>query len=529
MRIALRGLIGASLIAVAMAEAARASSPAWDAWAGLPIVRVEITSREIFDVQAAESNLFYGWANALHVRTHASVIERELLFAEGEPFDPLRVAESARNLRRIGIFQDVVVDVARQGVGVAVHIVTDDRWSTRLVTDISNQGDILQVRLGLEDINFIGRAFQLGGSVVTSSDVDAVDFSMSDPRVFGTRWRAGFRYAADDLAILNEARLERPYYSEFVHVTTELDYRSVRGERRLFGSGSVTLDTLDVDETFGEAFVAVHGHAATRSRLGLLLSRRELSRDVHHEQTALALVWGWMRRDYHRQRNIDRYDSIEDVGTGWTLQFGAGADLEALGGWRNRPFWRADGAWARFLGGSTLIGVAARHHGFGRNRRIENGRLVAETWGFWRQGDPAVLAWSVGWVALFREPEYLQTTLGGDARLRGYAARHDVGTRALFMSLEERVFSNWNILFLRLGGTLFVDAAQAWEPGEPPRWKAFDVGAGFGLRIGNRKSGAGISRLDFAFGRNNFEISLSGGSFFRAARGMEYLNASLYR
>jgi hypothetical protein len=513
--------------------AAAGSSPAaqadWHAYAGLPIVEVQVTAREIFDAQAAESNLFYGWANALHMRTRASVIKRELLFSEGDSFDPVLVAESARNLRSIGIFQDVVFDVSRQGPGVLVSVVTDDHWATRVIADISSEGSILRLRLGLENANFLGRAIRVGGNMVASTDVNAVSFLLSDPRLLGSRWRAGLRYSADELAILNEARLGRPYYSEFVRWTSDFDYRSLRGERRLFGPGSVTLDTLDVDETSGEALVAVHGHGSTRSRLGLLFSRRDISRALQHDQAAVGLVWGLMKRSYRAMRNVDRYDTNEDVGTGWTLQLGAGADMVALGAQSNRPFWRADAAWAKFVGESTLLGAAARHHGFADHGRMENARIVAEAWGFWQQADAALLAWNAGFFSLVREPEFLQRTLGGDTRLRGYSARHDVGTRTLYLSVEERVFSDLRLLFLRFGMTVFVDAGQAWDAGESPRWDAMDVGAGFGLRIGNRKSGAGISRLDFAFGRNHFEISLSGGSFFRAARGMGYLSASLLR
>ena len=501
----------------------------WREYAGLPIVAVHVTSREIFDTPSAERNLFYGWANALHIRTRASVIERELLFSEGHAFDTLLVAESARNLRRLGIFQDVAVHVSRRGPGVAVHVVTDDQWSTRLIADISREGNILRLRLGLEDTNFLGRAHQLGGSIVASNDLNAAGFGLRDPRLFGSRWDGRLRYAADDLAILNEVRLERPYYSELVRSTTELDYRSFRGERRIFAPGGGTRDTLDVDETFGEAFFALHGHGTTRSRLGVQLSRRQVSGDVQADQASVALIGGWLRRAFRPLRNIDRYDVVEDVGSGWTLQVGAGADVPALGGERLRPFWRADLGGATFLGRSTLIAIAARHHGFASHGRLENARLAAEAWGFWKQTDAGLLAWNVGYVSVVREPEYLQLTVGGDRWLRGYGARHGVGTQAFFASVEERLLTNLHLLFLRFGVAVFVDAAQAWGPERGPRWDALDVGAGFGLRVGNRKSGAGVSRLDFAFGRSNFEVSLSGGSFFRAARDLTYGTASLFR
>lgn len=85
------------------------------------------------------------------------------------------------------------------------------------------------------------------------------------------------------------------------------------------------------------------------------------------------------------------------------------------------------------------------------------------------------------------------------------------------------------LLFLGFGGALFVDVGQAWDEGEPVLLRDTHVGGGAGLRIGNRKSGTGVLRIDFAFGRGTFEISLASASFFRAARDFAFPQTSLTR
>ena len=51
-------------------------------------------------------------ANALHIVTREHVVRRELLIPEGAPFDSATADETARNLRKLGIFRKVKVDSA---------------------------------------------------------------------------------------------------------------------------------------------------------------------------------------------------------------------------------------------------------------------------------------------------------------------------------------------------------------------------------------------------------------------------------
>ena len=528
LRLALRLGTACLLLAVRTAGVG-ADESAWEAWRGLPIVRVEIDAVEVFDpTQPGENVWLFRWINAVHIRTREGVIRREILCRVGEPFDPLRIAESERNLRALGIFQDVAIDVQAVDGGVQVRVRTADRWAMRLLTDISTEGDIYRVRLGLENINFLGRGSVFGGNVVASNDVDAWQVFAAERRLFGSRWDGGYAYASDELAVANEARLGRPYFSELVGWTTDLGYRSIRGDRRYFYDGAVA-DTLDLDETLAEAFGAVYSHGEARTRLGLLYSRRNITRTLDAHQAALGLCWGVLERRFRRVRNIDRYGSVEDIASGWSLQLGAGADLQALGASADRPLWRFDMTAATWLGDAGVLGLQLRHHGFAGGGHVEEARFSSEVYGFYQLSSNHCLTWDAGFSALVREPIYLRYALGGDNHLRGYPARFDTGTRTLYANVEHRLFTPLQLLFVSFGAAAFVDAGQAWEAGEPLRLDATHVGAGAGLRFGNRKSGTSIFRLDFAFGRDSFEVSVASGSFFRVARDFAFPAPNLYR
>jgi hypothetical protein len=68
--------------------------------------------------------------NRMHATTRVSTIRRELLFHAGERYDSARVAESERNLRRLGVFREVAIDTVHRDTSVIVRVQTADGWST---------------------------------------------------------------------------------------------------------------------------------------------------------------------------------------------------------------------------------------------------------------------------------------------------------------------------------------------------------------------------------------------------------------
>jgi hemolysin activation/secretion protein len=95
-----------------------------------------------------------------------------------------------------------------------------------------------------------------------------------------------------------------------------------------------------------------------------------------------------------------------------------------------------------------------------------------------------------------------QLLLGGDSGLRGYPLRYQAGTSRALVSVEERYYTDWfPFRLFRVGGAVFADAGRTWGDAplaSPPLGWLYD--AGFGLRLGNARSGIGnVVFVDLAF------------------------------
>lgn len=92
--------------------------------------------------------------------------------------------------------------------------------------------------------------------------------------------------------------------------------------------------------------------------------------------------------------------------------------------------------------------------------------------------------------------------VGGGNGLRGYPLDYQAGDRRFLVTLEQRYYSGlYPFRLFRLGGAVFFDAGRAWggkRSGLPAAGVLRD--AGFGLRVGNARSGLGnVIHVDVAF------------------------------
>ena len=128
--------------------------------AGKTIERVVIVREEII----AESDFWPNFFNWFHLKTRDQVVRQELLIGTGETWDPARVAESARNLRKLFILAVVrVVPCKSSKPGqVVLLVVTKDLWSIRLNMRFTQVGSIVQEFLFQPtEQNFLGRNKQV--------------------------------------------------------------------------------------------------------------------------------------------------------------------------------------------------------------------------------------------------------------------------------------------------------------------------------------------------------------------------------
>lgn len=174
-------------VGVALAPAALAAqAPA------PPIAGVEIVREPIFD---ARQGMLARLGNAVHVRTREFVVRRELLLRPGDPFDSLRLAETARNLRATGVFRRALVDTVSSPDGPVLRVLTRDGWSLRPTASLTTSSGQSAYTVGLADENFLGLAATLSALYRSTPDRTSLTLGYRQPRAFAGR--IGVSAAAD--------------------------------------------------------------------------------------------------------------------------------------------------------------------------------------------------------------------------------------------------------------------------------------------------------------------------------------------
>ncbi len=157
--------------------------------AGKKVEEVLIAAEEVFSQSDPWPNLL----NLFHIRTRENVIRREVLLDVGDAWDETRVAETERILRRLFIFAVArVIPLKGHDGGIALLVVTKDRWSLRLNSDFVLVGTLLQLlRLRPTEQNFLGRNQQVLIDFLLRLDTLTVSQLFTERRLFGTRLSFG--------------------------------------------------------------------------------------------------------------------------------------------------------------------------------------------------------------------------------------------------------------------------------------------------------------------------------------------------
>ena len=222
---------------------------------------VQIQRENVFD-QSELTSWYTKAMNALHIVTRERVIARELLVREGEPYDSAMAAESARNLRNLGIFREVHVDSVRTDSGLAVQVTTHDSWTTQPYASFKTVGTEVTWGLGLTEKNLLG--LQIHASVKYTSDPDrnTTDLATKLPRLFKDRLGIGGQWEL--MSDGERARLvfDAPFQSLSGKQSFRTEFRYAdESTLRFFNGEEEASDTLrhemgKMTLTFGRAAVA---------------------------------------------------------------------------------------------------------------------------------------------------------------------------------------------------------------------------------------------------------------------------------
>lgn len=486
--------------------------------AGAVIGTIAIKPQNIFDLSDPEEDkLLYRWANYLHIVTRPDIIKSQLLFKEGETFSAQRVDESERVLRRNGYLREAdVTPVSYENGVVDLEIETLDVWTLEPVLNLSRKGGENKSAIGLKEDNLLGRGIRLGAIFESSVDRDTTVFDYADNNFLLDHYRLAGSYSNGSDGIIRRFQFGKPFYA--------LDLRRAGGVSLAAGE---QIDSLyDRGEIVAEYRNRFTSHqAAVGFSEGLQNGWvRRFTTGVNYEKNEFAptddlalpvsilpddreYLYPFFGVDLFEDRfettfNFDQIGRTEDRFVGKRYLFQLGYSSDSAGSRANA--WHYQGGFSNSLIstkdvsltiGATLDG--RWQDGDAQNTALSGGarfhRRLSEHHLFY-----ASLSGSMGGNLDIDNPLYL----GGDSGLRGYPLRYQDGTSLALLTLEHRIYTDmFPLRLVHVGAAIFFDAGRVWGEspvGTPNLGILKDVG--FGLRLGNARSGRGkVIHVDISF------------------------------
>lgn len=471
------------------------------------IVGIELERQEIFDTAEA-THWITRTANALHVRTHPDVISRELLFKVGEPYDSLKVVESARNLRSLGIFREVRIDSIPSDSGVVMRVTTRDGWSTKVGARFGTTGD--QVAFGatfIED-NFLGSATRVGVAFSTDPVRSTWSLQFRQPRLIGRSIGVGATYQDRSDGTVIFASLDKPFNSINSAKGFSLigQYRDETVYQYLDGI-DVPVDTSlhRMGALRGLAAWAVRRTGKGYVRAGVLAQAvrndyeplADTAPMPYNLTGALGGYAEWSHTRFVTRTGFQTFSRTEDIDLSTTVSGGLylapgflGYDTAGVGPFLNFRTGLSFPSGFLVVNGVSDALITAEG--------VDSGGTMLSTTVAWNPDDRSLVVGhgAVGWL-VDPAPGY-EFDLGLVAGPRAYGVHSFTGNRAFFTSAEVRRLLFPSVLkVVALGLAAYADYGGAWWSGSPTRTGA-DVG--IGLRIGHLRSNQQlITRVDLSW------------------------------
>lgn len=492
-------------------------------------------------------------ANRVHRRTRPSLIRNELLFAEGDCFDPFLIDESARILRDLPFIADA--DVYSVPVSeTEVHVVVDtrDKWTLKLDIRFDFDQRFRITHMSATEENLMGTGTLLGVYLIELDERRDLGLELRTPRLFGSRMDGRFGAGTTRTGRFFHESLTYPFVGEvgdwafvefithredlfryaapagfdFTHVNLPMQSSRAAtmlarrfgtpGDLTVVGAGVSWEDTSFDDYPGGVTVVTGFdfsnpdtADAATAGVLDPHVNRRRAAR--------LDFMAGKRNVGFVTRRGLDALRGNQDIRVGTQALVNVATTL-------GTPTWAADSdhhelrGWVSLFGGavgdswvfnSELAIEAARPLG-GPDRGMRDVLAEAGAYFYWQPGrreetgDNArtprhTLVLGLKGVGGWDNSLPFQLTLGGTNGVRGYS-REDLPVGRRFVAhMEDRVMLGTLPGLFDVGLTLFADVGAGWHGGVPFGEDTGLKGAvGAGLRLALPPGAREVVRVDLA-------------------------------
>jgi hypothetical protein len=484
---------------------------------GALIGKIIIDNLNVFDLNNPKDDTpLFRLIDHLHARTREDVVRWQLLFVTGDKYSRRVLNESERILRQASYFYDASIEpIAYHDGRVDVVVKTRDVWTLDPQVSYSRSGGANSTSLGVQELNAFGYGVAVTAGRSSSVDRTQTGLGVQDNNIYGSRIGVAALYSVNSDGYQHDLFVDRPFFALDSRWTGGMDTTDDLRVDSLYDRGNIIDQFQEHDELariYGGFSHGLDNGWVTRWTFGFTSDDRQFERaplwggvDLVPADRKLAFPWvryELVQDDYLKYHNYNEIERTED--------FYLGTHVLAQIGWSD-PAFGANIAGLIFSANGG-IGWATEHNetlvfagtldGRLQNGTPENTVVTQSLHYFLRQSEKLLFYAGLDASAGRNLDLEDQILLGGDNGLRGYPLRYQDGTSRALLTLEERYFSEWYPLrLLRVGGAVFVDVGRTWGSAplaEPSLGILRDLG--FGLRLGNSRSGLGnIIHVDLAF------------------------------
>ena len=502
----------------AQAEAANENPDEAALEAGGAVIRqISINPQPIFDESLpGERAYLFRLANRLHVDTRAEVIQAQLLFKTGDRFSTRVLRETERNLRKLRFLREPQIRVvAAEGNQVDLEVRTIDVWTFNPTLEFGRSGGSNRSSVGIEDFNFLGLGKTLEVSHKSDRDRSQNVLAYNDPNLNFSRWRLDLELSDNSDGHDARAVIERPFFALDTQRSYGFSLQDSDALARRYALGE-EVDIYRRKQTTADAFIGFSQGLTDgwtyRHALGVRLDDARFSRYAPGPSAAAApqdrrLAYPYYRfeaiqDDFATTINRDVIGRTEDevYGRHYLLELGLAAS--AFGSDRHAGIVRAE-----ISDGYRLDPAQSLFLRSDWSARLEDGQLIDSRVGVGARYFYRMSAHSTFYAGLnadlgTRLDGDHDLLLGGDNGLRAYPIAFQSGEKRALLTLEQRYFSDWQVLHLfNVGAAVFADVGRVWGSNAidaPTLSTVKDFG--IGLRFGNLRSArASILHVDLAW------------------------------
>jgi hypothetical protein len=497
-------LLGACIVA-----AAAGSSRSVEAQ-GTTIDTVRIVRTDVYTGAEASRYWYAGLANRLHAVTRERVVRREVLVRPGERADSARREETARNLRRLGVFTETRVDTVRLPDGrLALDVTTHDGWTTRPAVGFRSVGGQALLSASLIETNIAGLGGTLDLRYIDDPDRTTVRSELRLPRIVRDQVTLGASYTGFSDGRSAWLLAEQPWFALSTRDAWRVVASVIDGRVLRFREGTLAVtDSLTRQQTLvaGEAGHALRASTAGFVRVGVAAQyRREdfaprgLAVTTRTHTGAVTPFVEAQRANFVVVRNYRLLAPQEDIDLSTAVRLGAAIAPRAFGYDRTGAGPLLVARTGVRLGARAFAVGTVRASGLWSGGALDSGTATIAGTVVWQpDARQTIVAYgNAGWD---RDPwPGEEFDLGLVRGPRAFPLHAFTGDRQRFAMVEykytiPRVFAQTAVVAL----AAFAESGGAWFAGDRPRW---GHDAGLGLRFGSTRTpqAVGSTRIDLAY------------------------------